>query len=165
MRILDEKDNEIQTCDLDKGYTTEEEINTTFHEAQEEMEEKSHYEVIKEYPNGGKDLKKVIDQEYVPAHEAYYDKETILRYHPYSKEELEKIEEQNKELKRQSLIPTNSDLSDSAVDLGQGISDNEDALAELGDYASQLEDRIKSQDDTIAELVDRIKALEGKDNG
>lgn len=165
MRILDEKDNEIQTYDLDKGYVVEEEINSTFHEAQEEVAEKSHYNVIKEYPNGGKDVEKVIDQEYVPAHEAYYDKETILRYHSYSKEELERIEERNKELKRQYLIPTNSDLSDSAVDLGQGVSDNEDALAELGDYASQLEDRIKSQDYTIAELVDRIKALEGKDNG
>lgn len=81
--------------------------------------------------------------------------------HKFSDEEIEFQESCKKEL----LIPTNSDLSDSAVDLGRGVSDNEDALAELGDYASQLEDRIKSQDDTIAELVDRIKALEGKDNG
>lgn len=165
MRILDENENELETYDEDKGYVVEEEINSTFHEAQEEVTEKSHYKVIKKYPNGGKDVEKVIDQEYVPAHEAYYDKETILRYHPYSEKELKWIEERNKELKRQSLIPTNSDLSDSAVDLGQGVSDNEDAIAELGDYTSQLEDRIKSQDNTIAELVDRIKALEGKDNG
>lgn len=81
--------------------------------------------------------------------------------HKFSVEEIEFQES----CKKESLIPTNNDLSDSAVDLGQGVSDNEDALAELGDYTSQLEYRIKSQDDTIAELVDRIKALEGKDNG
>ena len=81
--------------------------------------------------------------------------------HKFSDEEIEFQESCKKKL----LIPTNSDLSDSAVDIGQGVSDNEDALAELGDYTSQLEDRIKTQDDTIAELVDRIKALEGKDNG
>lgn len=81
--------------------------------------------------------------------------------HKFSDEELEFQEACKKEL----LIPTNSDLSDSAVDLGQGVSDNEDALAELGDYASQLEDRIKSQDNTIAELVDRIKVLEANNNG
>lgn len=81
--------------------------------------------------------------------------------HKFSDEEIEFQES----CKKESLIPTNSDLSDSAVDLGQGVSDNDDALAELGDYASQLEDRIKSQDDIIAELVNRIKALEGNDNG
>lgn len=81
--------------------------------------------------------------------------------HKFSVEEIEFQES----CKKESLIPTNNDLSDSAVDLGQGVSDNDDALAELGDYASQLEDRIKSQDDTIVELVNRIKALEGKDNG
>lgn len=74
--------------------------------------------------------------------------------HKFSDEEIEFQEA----CKRQSLIPTNSDLSDSAVDLGQGVSDNEDALAELGDYAASLEYMIK-------ELQTKVSALEGKDNG
>lgn len=118
MRILDSDGNELDSYDLDKGFVEEEEIDTTFHEAQEEVQEQSHYEVIQEYPNGGKDVEKVIDVPYQAAREAYYDKETILRYHPYTEEELKERQEavekaQNNELKINSLL--NSDLTFSDV--------------------------------------------------
>ena len=61
------------------------------HEAQEEIQQQSHYEIEKEYPNGGKDLKEVIDVEYQPAKEAWDEYEDVLVYIPYTEEELAEI--------------------------------------------------------------------------
>ena len=92
MRILDEDNNEILEPDYDLGYTTEEAIVTAHHEAMEAVEEIWHYEVIREYPNGGRDVKRVVDVPGVRASEAWDETEAILRWHPYSAEELAAIE-------------------------------------------------------------------------
>ena len=88
MRILDENNIVLETYDSNKGYVKEEAIIIAHHNAVEEVEEKGHYEVIKEYDNGGKDVKWVVDVEGVEPKEAYDEYETILRYIPYSKKEL-----------------------------------------------------------------------------
>lgn len=91
MRIFNEdKTVELFDCDLEKGYFKEDIIETDIPE-QEAVEQVSHYKVIREYPNGGKDLEEVIDVEgkpYVPAHT---EREEILVYIPYTEEELERM--------------------------------------------------------------------------
>lgn len=89
MRIIDENGNEILNPDYSKGYTTEEETFIAHHDAIPGVEEVWHYEVVREYPNGGKDVEKVIDVPGVPAQDEWDEYETILRWHWYPEPEPE----------------------------------------------------------------------------
>lgn len=91
MRYIDEQNNEIFAPDLTKGYLTEEQILVDYHPAVEAVAEVSHYEVVREYPNGGKDFKLVVDVPGVPAKEAWNEYETVMMFHPYTQEELEAL--------------------------------------------------------------------------
>lgn len=96
MKIYDESFEPIGFPDLSLGWM-ENSTHTVHHEAVEGIEEKFHYETIKEYPNGGKDVLKVIDVPGVMAQEAWDEEIPIQIYHPYTAEELEAIEaERNK---------------------------------------------------------------------
>lgn len=145
MRILDENGNVITDVDYDKGYLKPDTI-VTHHDAVEGSAGKSHIEVLHEYPNGGKDVITVWDEEPIKAKEAYDETENIERYVLYTDDELKEREVQKKadeEAQRQAeLIPTNEDLSEATIDLATGVSDNEAALAELGEYITSLEQRI-----------------------
>ena len=93
MRILDIDGNELESPDLSLGYLSEENILTAHHPAVEAIAEQWHYETVAEYPNGGKDVKKVVDVPGVEAREAWDEYETISRYIPYTEEELESMKE------------------------------------------------------------------------
>lgn len=142
MRILDKNNNEIQNPDLEKGYLTSETIVIAHHEATEASPGKSHIEVIKKYPNGGRDAITVWDEEPVEAKDAWDETETIQRYIPYTEDELNELAEQAEAEHKSRLTPTNSELSDAMVDLAQSVSDNGDGLADLGALVSGLEERI-----------------------
>lgn len=86
------KTQELQTYDLKKGYLKSDRILKSHHEATEEIAEVSHYETVAEYPNGGKDIKKVIDTPFTPAREAYDEYEDIRVYVPYTEKELARME-------------------------------------------------------------------------
>ena len=63
MKIYNEdktKELLLSDCDLEMGYLTDytEEV---YHEAVEHVEEQGHYEVIREYPSGGKDVEWIVD--------------------------------------------------------------------------------------------------------
>lgn len=87
MKIIDSNGVEIASPDLTKGYLKQE-TQTVHHDAVAGVEEISHYETIREYPNGGKDVKKVVDVKAVPAQEAYDEKVEVQRYVLYTAEEL-----------------------------------------------------------------------------
>ena len=93
MRILDIDGKELKSPDLSMGYLTEEKILIAHHEAVEAVEEQWHYETTAVYPNGGKDIAKVIDVPGVEAREAWDEFETVQRYIPYTEEELAAMEE------------------------------------------------------------------------
>lgn len=93
MKIYNQSKTKIlENPDLEKGYLKQDKIETTYHEATKEIQEQSHLKIVKEYPNGGKDVEKVIDVAYQPAKEAYYDYEDIQVYIPYTEKELARIE-------------------------------------------------------------------------
>lgn len=103
MRIFNEdKTQEIQNPDLELGYTKKDKLFLAHHEAQEEIQQQSHYEVIAEYPNGGKDLREVIDVEYQPAKEAWDEYEDILVYIPYTESELKERKENELRSRREA---------------------------------------------------------------
>ena len=82
-------------CDLSKGKLVSDTLIEHIPE-QQEIQEQWHYETIKEYPNGGKDVEKVIDvvgQPYIAEHDEVED---ILVYKPYSKQEIKAIKNNNR---------------------------------------------------------------------
>lgn len=92
MRIIDMNGNEISNPDLSKGKLVQEKLFVKHHEAVEAIEEQWHYETVAEYPNGGKDVQKVVDIAGVAAQEAWDEYETVQRFIPYTEEELDQME-------------------------------------------------------------------------
>lgn len=111
MRTLNEKDEEVTNPDLTLGYIKEDGYNI-HHDAVPAVEgvmAKVHYEVVKEYPNGGKEVKEVVDVPGVeprPAIPEYDTTETINRYILYTEEELARLKAQKEEEERIAKLPT-----------------------------------------------------------
>ncbi|MBQ3011345.1 MAG: hypothetical protein IJD81_09160 [Oscillospiraceae bacterium] len=87
MRILDEYNVEITSPDYGLGYCREDRLFVTRHPAVEAVSEVFHYEYT-DYPNGGRDRRKVVDREAVAAADAWDEYEDILRYVRYTESEL-----------------------------------------------------------------------------
>ena len=119
MRILDANNNEITSPDLALGRLEKESLLIQHHEAIAAIEEVGHYEVVAEYPEtGGKDVKWVVDIPGVSARDAWDEYEEIMRYIPYTAEELAEIE-------KQKNSPT---LDDRVVKLEASTADLAEAL-------------------------------------
>ena len=91
--FIDIPDNLI--CDLSKGKLENDTLIEHIPE-QQEIQGQWHYKTIKEYPNGGKDVEKVIDvvgQPYIAEHDEVED---ILVYKPFSEQEIKVIENNNR---------------------------------------------------------------------
>ena len=89
MRIFNQdKTIELTEYDLTKGYLKPDVIEIEIPE-QSAIEEISHYETVKVYKNGGRDVVRVIDVEGRPHVPAHIDTEKISVYIPYTERELE----------------------------------------------------------------------------
>lgn len=90
MKVFNQdKTEELTTYDLETGYLQKDKRLIAHHDAQEAVEGQFHYETVKEYPNGGKDVKKVWDVQPQKAHDAYDEYEDIFVYIPYTAAEQE----------------------------------------------------------------------------
>ena len=87
MEIYDLSGNLMDNPDLGLG-RLEDRTRTVHHDAVEAVREVWHYETVHEYPNGGKDVRKVIDTPGVEAAEAYDEEIPYQVYIPYTEEEL-----------------------------------------------------------------------------
>ena len=105
MQIIDKTGAVIDSPDLTKGYLKPE-TQTVHHDAVAGVEEVSHYETIAEYPNGGKDVRKVMDVPGVAAKEAYDEEVEVQRYVLYTAEELAAQEKARKEAEEKAQLPT-----------------------------------------------------------
>ena len=105
MKIIDDKTGlEIQNPDLTQGRLRSE-TEAVEHPAQEGVPELSHYETVAEYPSGGKDVRKVIDREGVPARDAWTEQVPIQRYILYTAEELAAKEEERRKAEARKKLP------------------------------------------------------------
>ena len=96
MEIYNENMELIENPDLSLGYIKPG-TRTEHHEAVEGVQEVWHYETVAEYPNGGKDVQKVVDVPGVEAKAAWDEDIPIQIYVPYTQEELDRMEaERNK---------------------------------------------------------------------
>ena len=104
MKIIDENGAVIENPDLTLGYLVGD-TEPLEHPAIEGVEEVSHYETVAEYPNGGRDVRKVIDTPGVPAKAAWTEQVSIQRYIRYTEEELAAQEEERKKQKAKDQLP------------------------------------------------------------
>lgn len=96
LEIYNENMERIENPDLTLGYLKPG-TRTEHHEAVEGVQEVWHYETVAEYPNGGKDVHKVVDDPGVEAKPARDEEIPIQIYVPYTQDELDRIEaERNK---------------------------------------------------------------------
>ena len=87
MKIIDINGNPMESPDLSLGWL-EKKTQTIHHDTVQAVEEVSHYETIAEYPNGGKDVQKVVDVPGVEAKDAWDEEEQVQVYYLYTAEEL-----------------------------------------------------------------------------
>jgi hypothetical protein len=104
MKIIDENGAVVENPDLALGYltTSTEEIT---HPAVEGVEEQWHWETVTEYPNGGKDVQKVVDRPGVQAQEEWVEQVPIQKYVRYTAEELAAQEEARKKAEARKKLP------------------------------------------------------------
>lgn len=105
MKIIDTNGNPMKNPDLSLGWL-EDKTRTIHHDAVAGVEEISHYETIAEYPNGGKDVQKVVDVPGVEAKDAWDEEEQVQVYHLYTAEELAAQEQARKEAEKKAQLPT-----------------------------------------------------------
>ena len=104
MKILDETGAVIENPDLTLGYLTDSTEELT-HPAVEGVEELFHYETVAEYPNGGKDVQKIVDRPGVQAQEEWVEQVPIQKYIRYTAEELAAQKEERKKAEAREKLP------------------------------------------------------------
>ena len=106
MRVFNQdKTKELFNYDYSKGYTIKDTL-TKYFKGQNKIEEQGHYEVIAEYPNGGKDIEWVID---VPGQNEILEHneiEDILIYIEYTAEEIKYINDKQNINKNKKFLET-----------------------------------------------------------
>ena len=104
MKIIDETGAVIENPDLTLGYltTSTEEVA---HPAVEGVEEQWHWETVTEYPNGGRDVQKIVDRPGVQAQKEWVEKVPIQKYIRYTAEELSAQEEARKKQEAKDKLP------------------------------------------------------------
>lgn len=124
--IYNENMERIENPDLTLGYLKSS-TRAVHHDAIEGVTEVWHYETIAEYPNGGKDVRKIIDVPGVAAQGAWDEEIPIQIYVPYTQEELDRMEaERNKPAMEDRLIALeeeNIQLKEALNAIIRGIAD------------------------------------------
>ena len=104
MKIIDENGAVVETPDLTLGYLVDD-TEPVEHPSEEGVDEVSHYETVAEYPNGGRDVRKVIDVPGVPARPAWVEQLPVKRYIRHTAEELAAQEEARKKQEAREKLP------------------------------------------------------------
>ena len=115
MKILDETGAVVENPDLTLGYLTDD-TEEIIHPAVEGVEEQWHWETVAEYPNGGRDVQKIIDCPGVQAQEEWVEQVPIQKYIRYTTEELAAQEEARKKAEAREKLPERVDALETASD-------------------------------------------------
>ena len=122
MEIYNGNMERIENPDMSLGYLTPGK-RTEHHAAVQSVAEQWHYETVAEYPNGGKDIRRVIDVPGVAAQDAWDEDIPIQIYVPYTQEELDRMEaERNKpttEERIQQLEAQNETLLECLLEMSE----------------------------------------------
>ena len=146
------KELDKSTLDLSKGYLIASELEHIT-PAVEAVEEKGHYVTVHEYPNGGKDVEWVIDQEGVEPQPEKREIEVIDIYVPYTNHQLA-LRETQAELNKYQQLLDDSDYW--ALKYIEGYYTEEE-------YAEKKEIR-ESYRVKVRELTNKLEELEIKED-
>lgn len=143
MRVYDQtKSYELTVYDLEKGNIVADKLFIAHHPEQAEIPAVKHREV-KRFPNGGASAEWVIDVPAVPAKPSWDEYEDIMVYVPYTAEQLQEIERNNR-------------ISDIKARLSQLSEDFVQSWA--GAVIIDIDDRKKE----FAELHNELRVMLGK---
>lgn len=115
MKIIDETGAVVENPDLTLGYLTDD-TEEIIHPAVEGVEEQWHWETVAEYPNGGRDVQKIIDCPGIQAQEEWVEQVPIQKYIRYTTEELAAQEEARKKAEAREKLPERVDALETAND-------------------------------------------------
>ncbi|MGN0804069.1 MAG: hypothetical protein ACI4MS_01670 [Candidatus Coproplasma sp.] len=119
MRVFNQdKTQELTVYDLNKGKLLYDEIKTII-PAVAGQEEQGHYETVADYPNGGKDVKWVVDQPYIEAQPEREEVEAIQIYVPFTAAEQAQYDQARYENLVESKIRAKYTLSQELAILRQ----------------------------------------------
>lgn len=164
MKIFNEsKTKELAEVDIDfeRGYLTSDRQFVAHHEAVQAVEEQGHYETIREYPNGGKDLEWVVDVEEVEAKEAWDEYEDIQVFVPFKEVELAnreimtlKVNLANSDYQSvrdmaQILLVQSGNSKANITEVIQRFADNEKKRQEWRNRINELENKLKIEEKTL----------------
>ena len=141
MKIIDETGAVVENPDLTLGYLTASTEEIT-HPAVEGVEEQWHWETVTEYPNGGKDVQKVIDVPGVPAQAAWTEQVPIQKYVRYTAEELVAQEEARKKAEAWEKLP------ETVAALQAALADADEMNVDQAYRLTLLELNVSDTDDT-----------------
>lgn len=161
---FDEQWNMVEDPDTDKGEVTYESVAVECRYVIDQ-EEQGHYEVVHEYPNGGKDVEWKVDKPEVGGWKYYregsewgecpttvpddwpHDDVTmhisVARWREYTAEELAEIAKKNAEAEKQlqeskDKVDMINALPDAVADLSEQVSSNATSNTELADALADL---------------------------
>lgn len=151
MKIYTDETKEIELtleqCDLECG-ELKQLSETIHHPAIAGQEGEGHYEVIAEYPNGGKDVKWVEDIPTIEARDAWDETIAYQIYVPYSENRLSQIQYE-KEIKECQENLTQTDYK--ALEFAEGVLAEED-FAPFREVRQELRRRINEAREKLADL-------------
>lgn len=113
MKILDETGAVVENPDLTLGYLTDDTEEIT-HPAVEGVEEQWHWETVTEYPNGGRDVQKIVDRPGIQAQEEWVEQVPIQKYVRYTAEELAAQEKERQKQEAKDKLPERVDALETA---------------------------------------------------
>lgn len=134
MKIIDETGAVVENPDLTLGYLTDD-TEEIIHPAVEGVEEQWHWETVTEYPNGGRDVQRVVDVPGVPARPAWTEQLPIKMYIRYTAEELAAQEEARKKQEAKDKLPETVEALRAALADADALNLDQDyrlTLLELG---------------------------------
>lgn len=115
MKIIDETGAVVENPDLTLGYLTDDTEEIT-HPAVEGVEEQWHWETVTEYPNGGRDVQKIVDRPGIQAQEEWVEQVPIQKYVRYTAEELAAQEKERQKQEAKDKLPERVDALETAND-------------------------------------------------
>lgn len=119
MRVFNEdKTQELKDYDLNLGHLEQDKLITHI-DAVQEQKEQGHYETLKTYSNGSKEVKFVVDVPKVEPIEEHDEVEDILVYIPYTDSELRDIKIKNYPNRVSELIRKRYSINDELAILRQ----------------------------------------------
>ena len=154
-----DKTNILEEYDLSLGYLKEDFIINHIDKV-EAVEEQGHYETIKEYANGGKDIKWIVDVEKVEAVEEQDIEEKIQIYIPYAEIELLKM---NANRRIQELKEFLSQTDYIVIKLYEKTLFGGSIISKIQEYTSVLKEREAARKE-INELENRGFTVENIKN-